>query len=512
MPRIPLPSLQLPSTLMEMKTQTMPDLTHLPDELLAKVLRCLSDTQPKSLLEVALVNRRLNNVVTPLLVRRWPASTEWWNTHIEHLALHLLNHPELRKQVRSLGLHNLMTRAQGERKLLQLPVSRESLKNLSEAAYGQWSTSSEPQDWSQQISEGVSDATSALVLSWTTDLRCLSLTVPHFCPQKDEDFVILRWISQVVRKSTLDENHGVVPFWSLQRVEFRHWDTENYVEAKFAAPFFYLPGVRTFVGYRCSGTDSEQEWINEDEVAPEVIRQRYLTDFPVSFSNIEELVLDQVDMPVDGIFTMVRACRRLTSLTIAFGPVLDNDRLSSNALAGVILHHSQSLEKLDFRLDDPGLLELYEDSSDGPHTLESSLKHLDRLESLTIPIKFLHDSEADPSQNLNGLMLDRLPLHIKNLQFNRGILSFGRWSSMTEVIERIVESFEKLLRQCGPTEKSRALAIIDLTCILLDDPKFDSIVRLKKVASEQGVKLLLNTEYLNRPQGTRTRRVWHPQV
>lgn len=143
---------------------------------------------PHPLLPVVQVNRRFNTVASPLLVRNWrlrPADESG-----AKFVLHLLKHPHLRSQIKSLavderaqpGHHDHATREMGDR-WPQSFCSAAELEQLAQSAeetypaLARWFYHGDEPSWADQIRQMAPRAIAALVLAWATGLEALHLLV-----------------------------------------------------------------------------------------------------------------------------------------------------------------------------------------------------------------------------------------------------------------------------------------------------------------------------------------------
>lgn len=159
---------------------------------------------PHPLLPVVQVNRRFNTVASPLLVRNWhlrPAESG------AKFVLHLLKHPDLRSQVKSLALLDESfcspapygrSRWADANRSPRLPHDRwpqafcstgemEQLARSAEEAYPTLALrvhAGEENSWAGQIRQRSHRAIAALVLAWATGLQELELMlVDTFNPE-----------------------------------------------------------------------------------------------------------------------------------------------------------------------------------------------------------------------------------------------------------------------------------------------------------------------------------------
>ncbi|KAH6645769.1 hypothetical protein BKA67DRAFT_85505 [Truncatella angustata] len=78
----------------------------LPDEMLHHVCAVLATDNPRLLLPVCLVDRRLQRIASPLLVYSWRHGR---HTNASVFVQHLHHHPEVRREIRQLKLRSVIT-------------------------------------------------------------------------------------------------------------------------------------------------------------------------------------------------------------------------------------------------------------------------------------------------------------------------------------------------------------------------------------------------------------------
>lgn len=201
---------------------------------------------PHPLLPVVQVNRRFNTVASPLLVRDWHLRLA--DESGAKFVLHLLKHPELRSQVKSLALYerllrspapdgrarqedNSRSRAPGDR-WPQNSCSTVELEQLAQSAEENYPTlasqvhDGEENSWAGQIRQGCPRAIAALALAWATGLQELNLMVDDWTPGEPRLWM-MRLVKMVV--GVLPplgvEGHGLpLPdvFTKLDRVSLGH--------------------------------------------------------------------------------------------------------------------------------------------------------------------------------------------------------------------------------------------------------------------------------------------------
>ncbi|KAF4469771.1 hypothetical protein FALBO_3325 [Fusarium albosuccineum] len=477
----------------------MCNLLSLPDEMIRRVCTSLSDIHHASLFKLVLVNKHLNRVVTPLLVRRWFVDREKRRPPaIERLALHLLRHPEFRREVKHIQFASVQTAAE-QHDTTRLITARE-LEELSQAAHGAWPALAESTDWADQIRNGIKDALATLILCWTPNLTSFELSVPDFRPGQGPELLLLQSVSQVVRQFKSSGPHwalGALPLLELRSLIYIHWDTEGTTESKFLAPFFHLPKLKTFMGlqvgmgdydeYEDDSLDNQQD----DGSFSRSTRNRYMTDFPIGTSTVEELIIYEAEVTVDTLSTLVRACRRLTMLDLELALLvhLEGPELRSNGLAQVILHHAETLKVFRLGIEQDFFVQ---HPADGPIRLEDCFRQLGQLESLTVEPTFLYEHDSAESQVRDEMVVNRLPPSLKHLRFESDTVALDARTS-TAKVDEWVTGFQGLIEECRPDGLLPNLRHFDLKDLLIDNPGVESIGRLKTMAEDRGVRLSLLT-------------------
>lgn len=493
----------------------MPHILDLPDEILQQISIYVSEAGDGSLFKVVAVNRRLNTLAVPFLVRRWPPKRCNDRAGIEYLALHLLRHPELREQVRWLALSSSGSFRWPRRNFSPyMPkLGREKLEEIAAALTHGWPKYAEAPDWTSQIREGIGDAISALVLTWATNLTYLEFTVPFTTPNyPGEDVIIPMWATYVVRRmvdppaSSLSE---ALPLMKLRHVLFTPEDEDISTLGRYTAPFFYLPNMRTFVGHRVEMMDLEEDIGAE-------LRDKYLVEFPVGTSTIEEIILKESEFLLTELWTLVRACRRLTTLVLGWGDPLEIEEISSNGLAQIILHHSASLKTLEITWSTDPIFDIVERPLDGPLIIEECFRHLSRLERLTIPIWMLFEADDGPNKSGNRTIISWLPRsgnrsvlrqmprvggriistrrQLPNKSGNQIIVSrLPRSIQYLKLVGKgtnaAAKGIETLLLACGPEGELPNLKELDLASALDDSAESDSVAGIKAAAAANGVSI-----------------------
>ena len=362
----------------------MTGLLDLPNEILRMTLKWVSEVHHRTLFKVAAVNKRLNSVATPLLVRSWKC--EHWNSKVEPFVTHLLRHPEYRREVRHLYIY-----PSNEEEPLPdgpRPAPCPAREEIAAAAAEALPELAERAKFTERILLGIHDPILVLLLTWATNLRTLHLVVPYFNPSEGDDLFTLMWVGQVVRKmgTVPRAARDSLPLMRLESVCFEHCDTESYVDHRLAAPFFHLPRMKSFSSWLMGG-DCRNEpdyWSPQKEEGVTFTQhyEQYLTAFPVGTSGIESISLGEADLSLEAVSDVVRACRRLTSLSWELALLLTNDTLSCNGIAQLIMDHVGSLRYLSLNWTEPPDFGTPVDPAHGTMTLEECFQYLWTLEHI----------------------------------------------------------------------------------------------------------------------------------
>ncbi|KAJ3539748.1 hypothetical protein NM208_g5365 [Fusarium decemcellulare] len=491
----------------------MTGLMNIPDELLQSIAEHIATDAPSTLFQLALVNKRLHNIISPsMLLRRWPI--DWSRPQglsIDGIVLHLFRRPELRTLVKEIRLNHRDTSAIFFATHVEKTEVEEELEQLSAEVKERWPAKVEQSNWPDLALASMPGALAALLLSWATGLTVLDIKFTHFDPTDHGFFLPLILTSQVARKMKTigqEQEVKVLPLTELRRVHVGWWDTEDAVDGNWAAPFFHLPKMKTFVGQQIKMHSGQVSLHSIADISAYV----HSMQFPVGTSPIEEIVLDQADITPEGLGILVRSCRRLKQLSIYENYTVETIELSVNALAQVILHHKTSLETLGIHFEMFDECELYEDFHDGPTTLENCFQDLEnlrdlsvfvrpirnsdgswrdfslgplppRLEELSTSIKHVFDEDANGQRFLD---IGRLPTSLKALHLNR----MGSWANFPNYRKRVacyMDGLHMLMRECGPKGKLPNLQYASLP--IVDHATVEGIETLKELAEASGVRL-----------------------
>ncbi|RTE76829.1 hypothetical protein BHE90_008685 [Fusarium euwallaceae] len=475
----------------------MPNLLDLPDEALEAVLLC--NIGGRTLHQLTRVNKRLRRIANPILVQRWPYSHE-------RLLLYLLHHPELRTEVKELKFENLVTfrcHTYGR------DISDESLEALAATVDEAWPALAKSTKWAEFVRKGNTDALCTLLLCWATKLSSLDIAVPYFLAERREDFLTLQLVGQVVQmwKKTGSTD---LPLLKLRSVTYRHGEDTDYgCDGRYAAPFFHLPNMKSFTGFKFGMMEWDDNYNRNytDSILGRVRmvnpHDKYLMHFPIGTSPIEEIILDDVDLSARTLSRVVSACKRLKMLVYRAAPVCDNLRLSWRGFANVMLHHKKSLEILLIDFERPGDSLVFSDN-EGPQADELSsdnhghdfdpevgtiylrdcYQHLKCLKSLSLDARSLEYGHGD-----DHIMASRLPGSLVHLRL-QGYCFGTLWKRSIQQAEEQIQDLEILVRECCPDGKLPNLCQITVAERLPKDPVLEAFDRLVDLAKVRGVKVI----------------------
>lgn len=467
----------------------MTELLDLPNEVLSRISSRLSDADHKSLFSLIYVNKRLNIIATPFLVRRWPlvgGEDALENSpRFDRFALHLLRNPSLRRYIRLLDVEDFGTRQDSHE---ELAISQDEVQQLVTAGVRDWPALAQLRGMGVQMSEDIDDAFMVLILLWASHLVEFDFTVPLIgsLSQDGEEQLVLCFVSQVARRlrdSPEDAMLDRFPLARLQYVQYKHWDTEFGVQGQFSAPFFYLPNLRTFFGYRIEMTRPYNGESDEDD---DDIQSAYLTEFPVGTSTVEEIILNCSDMCLEALETFIRACRRLRTFALDYGSVLDTREVDSSRLAELLVARADSLQNLALDWGHSPTLEI---TSQGPLEIEQCFRQLHRLEYLELPLYMLCEDGEIGGQTFISLNSQLLPKSLKCLCLVGG----AYWKFDSKVgINKMVDSIEAFILKCGPGGEFPHMEALELIYLTDRSHQDNYTQRLKKTGRKKNVRLVFN--------------------
>ncbi|KAF5656487.1 hypothetical protein FHETE_10982 [Fusarium heterosporum] len=464
-------------------------LSDLPDETLERVVEFITNDR-ESLDNVSLVNSRFDKIVFPLPVRTWSNSQESAEPSIALFALHLLRHPELRKQVQSLDLGYLRPFHEPP---LDSELSPEHLTALANAAAQDVAL---PEAWLEklcsQIRQGCEDALAVLILAWSTRLTQLSITTPHFDPEFGCDFMLLIFTKKAVYRLLDKTGEMEVPLQQVRHVTFQSWNRLQDIGRSYARMFFHLPMIKTITTHEIS--DDMDERIDDDRT-PTSVLQNYGLSLPIGLSTVQELIMTRSGLLGCGLSKFISACRPLEKVVIHVDHDLANGAMpDQEELASALMRHKRSLTELHLDMDGwgcsasshcirPGI---------GP-ILQDLYQSLSSIRGLTMTISHLFDDTPPGDEESIKIKLDRIPRSTHSLKLHcRSYIE--NWTSNDVFMEPYLEGVIELLEEAGPQGQLSELRVFDLSEAFVDDTSMVDIRKIKEQAEFSGVKILLCTQ------------------
>ncbi|KAF4338422.1 hypothetical protein FBEOM_7691 [Fusarium beomiforme] len=456
----------------------MPQLLDFPNEILTQICTTICDSDRLALFKVIHVNKRLHRIASPLLVRHWPFHP--WILHKKApalFALHLIRNPHLQRNVKSITFDELLPIADDDPwanfgELDELAISaRQSFPDLANDA-----------SWCEGLLNGLIDPIATLLLALCTRIEKLDLNVPFY--QESAGMLVQKLVSLALK------HHGPErPLENLQVVVLRWYDVDDPGNIQCAAPFFHLPNVKIL------GLEAFSDEIllksTTDEIDPnDTTRLRldpaiYETRFPVETSPIEELILESACLTSHGLFTIVRACKRLRKLVCTCSSPV---RLSSHDIASgdltrqALLHHAASLEELTLSLESHRFWEndgtLHLGRMGGLTCFKDCFKQLKNLKRLIIDIHLLHFHDTSPDER----MIDCLPTSLEYLGLQCNLASYP------PQVAGYVNTLCTLLEVCGHESRLEALKTLDAWLCVYQIKGMELFEPVSKLAEEKGVQ------------------------
>jgi hypothetical protein len=316
-------------------------LQRLPEEILAHIFAYVAAETSVYLLPVCETSSRLRETAQKF-VSRHLLIDEWKWEHTTEVAQHFLRSPSSRDQIKNLTIRSFVrTRSKSLDSRASLEEDEHVPLRLSEREGELLAQSAEecfPQmeslcQWKDQLSKGVHDAFYALLIVWAARLE--TLEIPAY-PAWDDMTLETSFISQVVRqlmrydiKVQASRELPLCSLRALRLIEGYSIGCDFPCQALIAAPFFYLPRLRSFRTSPGYGINWE---ISPDGVVP----------FPKRTSSVVEVYLDGWVCDETGFEQIIIACESLRRLYITDDQVEDSFRLSLEP----ILVHRDTLEEL----------------------------------------------------------------------------------------------------------------------------------------------------------------------
>ncbi|RGP63925.1 hypothetical protein FSPOR_8252 [Fusarium sporotrichioides] len=477
----------------------MASLVKLPVETLHRIGHFLARLSTESLRNLCLANKTFNQICSPWLIYRWGNSQECAEPGIERFVMHLFRRPELRKKVKSLSIGYAL--AVGVSDLWHVNLDREILRALAQAAASD--IKMEPEyltSLCSDIERGYSDALNVLLLAWCTGVTHLSITIPPFELLDGEHSHVLTFTKQAILRLLPDEASAEeLPLGEVRHFELHHSYKDHPVFFEIPFVFFHLPKIKSLV---TSGLCDHHSYLAsrrpncDGSIGPLWFdyASRYAMSLPDASSNIEELEFANFRLTRAGLPTLLLGIRNLKKL--ALHPYRDPEGIDPEEDRLWISEHLEicqdSLEEIDLQTEPPG------DILD-PDTLR--LEHgrvYDKIREVTKDQyeKFinLRRLSCPMTDLLEVVRLDvvpgRLPKTIEYLKPHCYDL-VANWDSKDRHLEPYIEGFIRMLKEAGPGHRLCNLKILDLSDAFLDDAERADIRRLKDLAADLGVRLLL---------------------
>ncbi|KAM0196109.1 hypothetical protein ACHAPA_004752 [Fusarium lateritium] len=474
-------------------------ITDLPNETLDRTFTFLADINRKSLLNVSLVNARLNKIVFPLLVRRWSniqAEEETRAPPTELFALHLLRHPELRNKVKAVHFGQL----QPFHDFDHVQLRPENLAALAEAAAEDVSLPGiQLTRLCEQIRQGCEDAIAVLVLAWTTRLTHLEFTDPHFCPEQGRGFMLLQFIKQAVCRLQAEET-GLTEALSLGELRHLTFHGQRFISMRHTTTFFHLPNIKSLMITRmydgCIYHEDFGRAIGaENLISLSVVAENYTLTLPVGTSTVQDIVLESTGCLQTLLPEFLSACRALRKLRLHFVPALDEDELPYfEDLSQVLKKNAESLEELDMDILDSWTdLPLHQILLQRRPLLQNAIPHLFRLKSLSVPLTSFFNKNRSLKKTEFYFGSELLPRSVEYLKPRYPYFT-SLWATKNATVKPFLNGVIALLDEAGPGRKFSSLRILDLSETFCDDPTMVQIGMIKSLAVARGVTVLLNSD------------------
>ncbi|CEI70807.1 hypothetical protein FVEN_g713 [Fusarium venenatum] len=472
----------------------MASLASLPVEILHGICHRLALLSTESLRNLCLANKDLNRICSPCLVYRWSAGQDCVEPPLEQLLLHLFRHPELRKEVKSLGIGYTMPPG-GTTYLFSSPspvdLDRETLSELAEAAASDIKMKPEYlEELCSDIKLGCTDALNVLLLAWCTDVADLSIALPPLYAIESLDSHVLTFAREAILRLLPDETPADnLPFGEVRHFELQYYD-HHHLYFKAVTPFFHLPKIKSVVAFGLC--DYEIEWMMWCSYGG-----RYDLEIPDASSSLEELVLTNAMFAQDALYTLLRGVRNLRKLKLQTFVCSKDYPTDREEIADVLTICQDSLE------------ELYLDTEPREHLLDPDSRRIDfgilanemleekdvfkdfiNLRRLSCPMTDFVSVNCDDGQNI---VPGKLPKSIEFLK-PRCYDMAENWVSNDSSVGPYIEAFIKILEEAGPGHRLCNLTVLDLSETFKDDLETVGINRMKYLADARGVRLLLKED------------------
>jgi hypothetical protein len=455
----------------------MLQLLDFPDEILTQICSLICDSDRLALFQVAYVNKRLHRIASPLLVRHWPFHP--WILHKlapARFTLHLIRNPHLQRNVKSIVFDELIPIKEDD------PLaSFDELDKLDTVARQRFPELADDPSWCEGLLQGYIDPIAALLLVLCTRLESLDLMIPYY---QEFGLLVLKLASLALKHSGSQR-----PLENLRAVVLRWYDDDDPGNIQCAAPFFYLPKVKT-LALSALSDEIPLKSITDDKDRNDDIRlgldpDIYETRFPIGTSPIEELIMESSCLTFHGLFTIIRACKRLKKLVFTcknLARISSQDNSSVALTRQALQHHAASLEELAFNLEshrfrqDDGSLEYA--STTGLSCLKECFQQMNKLKRLTIDLHILHFHDTSPDKT----MIDCLPTSLEYLGLECNLASYK------PQVLGYVKTLCTLLKACGHGNHLCALKTLDVWLFVYHIPEEEMFEPVRKLAQERGVR------------------------
>ncbi|KAF5630274.1 hypothetical protein F52700_7296 [Fusarium sp. NRRL 52700] len=457
-------------------------LMDLPDELLTDICTLICDSDRLALFQVIHVHKRLQRIVSPLLVRHWPFLSEIMHKQAPaFFALHLVRNPQLQRNVKSLVFDGLIRIEQDTR-----VVGPGGLDELALAARQRFPELSNDHDWCNELVNAKIDPVAALLLVICTRVESLHITLPYY---QNSRLLVLNLVSLALRHKGPQQ-----PLKNLQLAVLRWYDDDDAGNIQCAAPFFHLPNVKTLalsalsdeIPIKSISEEKDQDEHTRLGLDPDI----YETRFPVGTSPIEELFLESVCLTNHGLLTVVSACKRLKKLVFTMrNPARMNDD-GHNSLTlnrRTLLLHAASLEELAFNLATHRFRHdttFVNASSASLECFKEFFEQMTKLKRLTMDIHVLYYRDTLRNEE----MLGYLPRSLEHLGLHCDLASY-----QPQVLQH-VELLCTVLQACGPGNRLCALKTLEIWLFVYGGLHKDIFKPVIELAREKGIKFtFINT-------------------
>ncbi|PNP58441.1 hypothetical protein FNYG_15104 [Fusarium nygamai] len=454
----------------------MGQLQGLPDEILADIFTLICDSDRLALFQVVYANKRLYRIASPLLVRHWPFYPEIVHKQAPaHFALHLVRNPHLQSNVKSIVFDELIRIEEDDPS-----VGADGLDELAVAARQRFPELAKDPGWCEGLVGAKIDPVAALLLVLCTRIESLDVTIPYY---QESGLLVLNLVSLA-----LQHNGPQRPLENLKLAVVRWYDEDDPGNIQCAAPFFYLPNIKTLALSALSDEIPIKNISDENDrneytrlgLDPDI----YETRFPAGTSPVEELFLEAACLTSHGLLTVVGACKRLKKLVFTWrNPVrMNNDGHISLALTRqALLLHAASLEELAFDLATHRFRHdttLENASEMRMECFKECFKEMNQLKRLTMDIHVLYYRDI----LRNEKMLDFLPRSLEHLCLECNLANYK-----PQVLQ-YVETLCTLLKACGPGNRLCALKTLEIWLFVFGGIDDDVYEPVNELARDKGIK------------------------